>query len=184
VHRRHRTPRPPGQPDAGAAVGRTGRRHASLASPRLPELIRERSPEWIRLAEARAIDLGFELHPAQVTGDRLLLGEMIANLVINAIHYTPAQGEVTVRCHTAEGHSIIEVEDNGPGIPPALREHVFERFFRLPGVSGPGSGLGWPSSGRLPAAPTVWTSSPPPRAAAAWCASVCPPSSPQPTERV
>ena len=120
-----------------------GGRHASLAEAlELSDLIRERSPDWIRLAEGRAIDLGFDLHTARVTGDRLLLGEMVANLVINAIHYTQAQGEVTVRCHTAEGHSIIEVEDSGPGIPPALREHVFERFFRLPGVSGPGSGLG------------------------------------------
>ena len=107
----------------------------------VPELIRERSPEWIRLAETRGLDLGFELDDARVTGDRLLLGEMIGNLVINALSYTPA-GEVTVRSREADGRSLIEVEDNGPGIPPAARQQVFERFFRLPGASQPGSGLG------------------------------------------
>ena len=120
-----------------------GGRHESLASSvDLPELIRELSPEWIRLAEARGLDLGFELAPARVTGDRLLQGEMIANLVVNALNYTPAPGEVTIRCRTEAGHSIIEVEDSGPGIPPEARRQVFERFFRLPSASHPGSGLG------------------------------------------
>jgi two-component system sensor histidine kinase TctE len=120
-----------------------GGRHASLAEPiDLPDLIRERSPEWVRLAETRGLDFGFELDDAQVTGDRLLLGEMIGNLVVNALSYTPAPGEVTVRCREADGRSLIEVEDNGPGIPPEARGQVFERFFRLPGASQPGSGLG------------------------------------------
>jgi two-component system sensor histidine kinase TctE len=120
-----------------------GGRHAGLAeSVDVPELIRERSPEWIRLAETRGLDLGFELDPAQVIGDRLLLGELMANLVVNALSYTPAPGEVTVRCRSVEGRSLIEVEDTGPGIPPEARQQVFERFFRLPGASQPGSGLG------------------------------------------
>ena len=120
-----------------------GGRHASLAEALdVPELIRERSPEWIRLAETRGIDLGFELEPARVTGDSLLLGEMVANLVVNALNYTPASGEVTIRSREAGGQAIIEVEDNGPGIPPEAREQVFERFFRLPSASSPGSGLG------------------------------------------
>ena len=118
-------------------------RHADLAAPiDVPELIRERSPEWIRLAEARHIDLGFELQPAQVNGDSLLLGEAIANLVTNAIHYTPPHGEVTIRCRQRGGDALIEVEDDGPGIPRDARESVFERFFRLPGTGGQGSGLG------------------------------------------
>lgn len=120
-----------------------GGRHTNLAATvDLPELIRERSPEWIRLAEARDLDLGFELQAARVNGDRLLLGEMIANLVANALNYTPAPGEVTIRCRTEGPHSLIEVEDTGPGIPPANRQQVFERFFRLPAASHPGSGLG------------------------------------------
>lgn len=120
-----------------------GGRHTSLAATvDLPELIRDRSPEWIRLAEARNLDLGFELQAARVNGDRLLLGEMIANLVANALNYTPAPGEVTIRCRAEGSHSLIEVEDTGPGIPAAARQQVFERFFRLPAASHPGSGLG------------------------------------------
>lgn len=122
-----------------------GGRQADLAEiVDLPDLIRERSPEWIRLAEARGLDLGFELDPARLKGDPLLLGEMIANLVFNALAYTPAPGEVTVRCRRDEHLCVIEVEDNGPGIPPEFRERVFERFFRLPSASRPGSGLGLP----------------------------------------
>lgn len=120
-----------------------GGRHASLAETLdVPELIRERSPEWVRLAETRGIDLGFELQAARVTGDGLLLGEMVANLVVNALTYTPAAGKVTIRSREAGGKVIIEVEDNGPGIPPEARARVFERFFRLPAASSPGSGLG------------------------------------------
>ena len=75
-----------------------GGRHESLASTvDLPELIRELSPEWIRLAEARGLDLGFELAPARVTGDRLLQGEMIANLVVNALN-AEADDPVRMAC--------------------------------------------------------------------------------------
>lgn len=110
----------------------------------LPELVRDRSPEWIRLAENKGLDLGFELQACHVKGDRLLLGEMITNLVNNALIYTPPPGEVTLRCGEIGGKTFIEVEDTGPGIPSEFRERVFERFFRLPAASSPGSGLGLP----------------------------------------
>ena len=122
-----------------------GGRQADLAEHiDLPELVRDRSPEWIRLAENQGLDLGFELEDCQVTGDRLLLGEMISNLVSNALIYTPPAAEVTVRCRKAGDQAIIEVEDSGPGIPPEFRERVFERFFRLPTARSPGGGLGLP----------------------------------------
>ena len=110
----------------------------------LPELVRDRSPEWIRLAENKGLDLGFELQACHVKGDPLLLGEMITNLVNNALIYTPPPGEVTLRCGEIGGKTFIEVEDTGPGIPPEFRERVFERFFRLPAASSPGGGLGLP----------------------------------------
>jgi two-component system sensor histidine kinase TctE len=110
----------------------------------LPELVRDRSPEWIRLAENKGLDLGFELQACHVKGDRLLLGEMITNLVNNALIYTPPPGEVTLRCGEIGGKAFVEVEDTGPGIPPEFRERVFERFFRLPAASSPGGGLGLP----------------------------------------
>ncbi|MDE2599634.1 MAG: sensor histidine kinase [Rhodocyclaceae bacterium] len=106
------------------------------------EVVQQRSSEWVRTAALRNIDLGFELSHALVRGDSLLIGEMIANLVDNAIIYAPDAGRVTVRCRIEGECAIIEVEDNGQGIPVEERERVFQRFYRLPGVARKGSGLG------------------------------------------
>jgi two-component system sensor histidine kinase TctE len=107
------------------------------------EVIRERSTEWVRLATLHKVDLGFELEPVYVYGDALLIGEMITNLVDNAVRYSPVDAIVTVRCCKQGSKSIIEVEDNGPGIPSSERELVFERFYRRAAFTSiPGSGLG------------------------------------------
>ena len=89
----------------------------------------------------RGVDLGFELSPASVSAVPWLLQELLANLVDNALRYTPAGGMVTVRCGVA-GFPYLEVEDDGPGIPGAERERVFERFYRGAGLAGEGCGLG------------------------------------------
>ena len=97
---------------------------------------------WVRGALARDIDLGFELEPAPVRGDAFLLREALANLVHNALQYTPPGGRITVRAGRRGGQSFVEVEDDGPGIPAGERARVLERFYRLPGTPGTGSGLG------------------------------------------
>jgi two-component system sensor histidine kinase TctE len=71
-----------------------------------------------------------------------MLEELVANLVDNALRYTPAGGKVTVAVATAEHAVVLRVVDNGPGIPEAEREHVFERFYRLSEAGSDGSGLG------------------------------------------
>jgi signal transduction histidine kinase len=78
-----------------------------------------------------------------VDGDRDLLFQAVANLVDNAIKYTPAGGEVELKLQArGEGARII-VTDNGPGIPVEAREQVLQRFFRLDtSRTTPGSGLG------------------------------------------
>lgn len=88
------------------------------------------------------IDLGFDLAPATARGSALLLQEAATNLADNAIRYTPAGGSVTVGCGQNAEYAFLCVEDSGPGIPEALRERVFERFYRLPGTQGNGCGLG------------------------------------------
>ena len=93
-------------------------------------------------AIARDIDLGFELEAAAVEGVPWLLHELLANLVDNALDYVPTGGHVTVRCGHRGGKPFIEVEDDGPGIAPAERERVFERFYRPPGSPAGGCGLG------------------------------------------
>ena len=108
----------------------------------LKAIVEGEADDWLRQAMARDVDLGFELEPASVRGDAFLLREALANLVHNAIEYSPRGSRVTVRTGRREGRSVVEVEDDGPGIAPAERERVLERFYRVPGTPGTGSGLG------------------------------------------
>jgi two-component system sensor histidine kinase TctE len=112
----------------------------------LSELAREVVQDWVQTSFARKIDLGFEPpnDTAVVLGDQTMLRELLNNLIDNALHYTPTGGQVTVRIRSNELQQLafIEVEDTGPGIAPAEREHVFERFYRILGSNVEGSGLG------------------------------------------
>lgn len=80
----------------------------------------------------------------RVHGDRDLLFQALANLVDNAIKYTPAGGSVRLSAApTAGGDVTLHVADSGPGIPPALRGKVLQRFYRIDASrSAPGHGLG------------------------------------------
>ena len=98
--------------------------------------------EWVPRAIARNIDLGFVLDNAMVSGDPLLMTELLNNLIDNALRYTPSGGAVTIRSGVEAGSGYLSVEDNGPGIPAEARIKVFERFYRLEGTPGEGSGLG------------------------------------------
>ncbi|MCT2401515.1 sensor histidine kinase [Novosphingobium mangrovi (ex Huang et al. 2023)] len=98
-------------------------------------------------ADAANMDIGFETDgcPVVALGDEMLAAEMISNLLDNAIRYNRSDGTVTVRTLVRDGVPIVEVEDDGPGIAPADREKVWERFYRAPGADAPqGSGLGLP----------------------------------------
>jgi two-component system sensor histidine kinase TctE len=109
----------------------------------LAGLVADGVQAFVERAAARGIDLGFALEPATVDGDVFLLRDLLDNLVDNALRYTPPGGSVTVRCGTTPGGTVLEVEDDGPGIPPAQRARVFERFVRLaPEAGTTGSGLG------------------------------------------
>jgi len=74
----------------------------------------------------------------------VLVRELIRNLVDNAVLYTAGGGTVTVRLlPDPYGHvALLQVEDNGPGIPEAERELVFQPFYRALGTAVDGSGLG------------------------------------------
>ena len=78
-----------------------------------------------------------------VPGDRDLLFQAFANVLDNAIKYTPAAGSIRLAMREQSDLLQVTVCDTGPGIPPAAREKVFERFFRLESSrSSPGNGLG------------------------------------------
>jgi two-component system sensor histidine kinase TctE len=98
--------------------------------------------EWVHRALERDLDLGFDLQPVQVRGDEFLLREALANLLHNAIEYSPRGARVTVRTGLRDGRACLEVEDDGPGIALPERERVLDRFYRVPGTPGTGSGLG------------------------------------------
>ena len=95
------------------------------------------------------VDLGYE-GPSQIPrehhieGNTTLLQEMVRNLVDNAINYSGRQGVVTVRVFfdPYSGVQILQVEDNGPGIPENERELVLQPFYRALGTNVDGSGLG------------------------------------------
>ena len=78
----------------------------------------------------------------RVQGDSVLLKRALANLLGNAVKYTPPGGRVVVRASVAGGALEIDVSDNGPGILPEAQARLFDRFYRVPGTMGEGTGLG------------------------------------------
>jgi len=98
----------------------------------------------VPIAIEKNIEIELSPSPLNVTilGNDTALGILIRNVVDNAIRYTPAQGDIKVQLISKEEEVIFRVIDNGPGIPVELRDRVFERFFRMLGVTAPGSGLG------------------------------------------
>jgi two-component system, OmpR family, sensor kinase len=99
--------------------------------------------DYAALAVENAIDLGLvQDDPVWLMGDAEGLRVLCASLVENALHYTPTGGIVDVQIMATSEASCLSVADTGPGIPPAERQHVFDRFYRGTNVSVPGSGLG------------------------------------------
>ena len=106
----------------------------------MSDIVKGHADAWVRAANTRHVDLEFDLAPAPIEGDPVLVGEMAANLVDNATRYGAKYVLVGTR---REGKSsILEVVDDGPGIPPEERSRIFERFRRLDNQSTEGSGLG------------------------------------------
>lgn len=108
----------------------------------LNQLVETSASQFLDAALAKDIDLGFEIAPATTQGLSWMLQEALGNLIDNAIRYTPRGGVITVRCGEVEGLAFLEVEDSGPGISDEQRQHVFDRFYRIPGSPGNGCGLG------------------------------------------
>ena len=108
-------------------------------NPLLHTVIADHAP----LAAEKSIDLGLVRDdPACLTGDADSLRILFDNLLENAIRYTPAGGTVDVQITSAPDAIQVEVIDTGPGIPPADRTRVFDRFYRREDIDVPGSGLG------------------------------------------
>ncbi len=80
--------------------------------------------------------------PAAAVGDHGRVLQVGRILVENALRHTPEGTRIEVRTETADGHAMLSVRDEGPGIPLDQQEHVFQRFYRAAGGKASGSGLG------------------------------------------
>ncbi|HEY6898399.1 MAG TPA: two-component system sensor histidine kinase CreC [Rhodocyclaceae bacterium] len=121
---------------------------AGLEAPRpvtVDSLFAELQPQFESAAAQRGVRLEWQgAAGLTVRGDAFLLTQALANLVDNAIAFSPAGGEVTCHAESDDGRVRIEVCDQGPGIPDFAQERLFERFFSLPRPDGQpkSSGLG------------------------------------------
>jgi heavy metal sensor kinase len=112
----------------------------------LGELAAATAGEMKLLAEEKSIRLGTHAGSGvHVLGDRVRLQQVIVNLIDNAVKYTPAGGMIEVRVGREGNSAVLEVSDNGLGIPAHALPHVFERFYRADKArsrASGGAGLG------------------------------------------
>jgi len=99
--------------------------------------------DWAPKALQRKIELNFDgqNEPLYIKGDAILLGELINNLLDNAISYGQFGGNIWIKL-TRSPAPCLTIEDDGQGIPDSELDKVFERFYRIPGSPGNGCGLG------------------------------------------
>jgi two-component system phosphate regulon sensor histidine kinase PhoR len=105
------------------------------------------SAERLRLfAERQGVHLTVDVGDgvAHVRGDEERLGQVLINLLHNAVKFSPDGGDVTVTVRSQGDETVVAVEDHGIGIPPAARARIFERFYKVDRarVRGGGTGLG------------------------------------------
>ena len=130
------------------AISRLDAGEAKMDKTRLDlgELVASTADEMRLLAEEKSI--GLRTHVAtgiQVEGDRTRLQQVIVNLIDNAIKYTQQGGKVEISVGGEGNTAVLEVSDNGPGIPSHALPHVFERFYRTDKArsrASGGAGLG------------------------------------------
>jgi len=109
----------------------------------LQGVIRDVFEEILPFAEAQGVDLGVTQSCAMhVKANPVDLNTVVRNLIDNAIRYSGRGSRVDVKISTHEERALIEVQDNGPGIPESERTKVFDPFYRLSGNTESGSGLG------------------------------------------
>ncbi len=108
------------------------------------KLARDVTELYQPLAEDKGIELTLAADPlAEIRGQSELLAQAMANLLDNAVKFTPVGGRISVAVVRDRTDAVLSVADSGPGIPPADRKRVLERFVRLESSrTGPGAGLG------------------------------------------
>jgi signal transduction histidine kinase len=119
--------------------------HRSAFEPvRLDTVVGDVCELYQAMADERHIELLCDNRaPVEVFGDRELLAQALTNLLDNAVKYTPDRGTIRIELARTADTAVLRVTDSGPGIPPADRDRVLQRFTRLDQArSLPGNGLG------------------------------------------
>ena len=99
--------------------------------------------DWEGDATRKRQRIHLDVQACVVQGRLDAIGVLVRNLLDNAVRYTPEDGQIAVSCGpSADGGGFLRVADDGPGIAPAERERVFDRFYRAAGTAGGGSGIG------------------------------------------
>jgi len=95
------------------------------------EVVRDATNLYAEVAEDKGVGLESECGPGVVVlGDRNRLRQVVANLLDNAIKYTPSGGRVRIGCTAADGEAVLTVSDTGVGIPPEEMPRIWERLYR------------------------------------------------------
>jgi signal transduction histidine kinase len=123
-----------------------GKLALELSELRIDELVGDAAATARPLAAEKGIDLQIDVRTdLQILGDGSRLGQVLDNLVSNAIKFTPTGGTVRLRSSNEAGKAVVEVTDSGIGIPLAEQAQMFGRFFRSSSARAaeiPGTGLG------------------------------------------
>lgn len=110
----------------------------------LGPLLIECVADHVALAESKGIDIGVNvMSSATIYGAADELRVLLANLIDNAVRYTPSGGKIDISVYRLDGEAVAEVMDTGPGLPKGAETRIFERFYRAapPDVEGTGLGL-------------------------------------------
>lgn len=121
----------------------TRKQRYNFAALHLRDLLQDVIELYDPVAQEAGVALKGELADVTLRGDRDMLFQAVANVLDNAIKFTPKGGEITLSLGAERGRAVIRVTDTGPGVPEDEREKVFSRFYRADtSRSTPGSGLG------------------------------------------
>ena len=116
---------------------------ATIENIELEEVLKESIEQLMVVADKRGIDIGYNgTTQYRLQASRSDLRSLFDNLIGNAMLHTPEGSMVDVLLHRVAGHTVVDIVDNGPGMPESFIDRAFDRFTRSPDVQAQGSGLG------------------------------------------
>lgn len=121
----------------------SGKRHSQFERIELSELVEDVVDFYVPLAEEGGVEITSEIAQGELICDRDLLFQALANLLDNALKFSPRDSRISVSLTRYAGQYLIEIADQGPGIPDEEKQRVFNRFYRAEhSRNSPGNGLG------------------------------------------